>query len=134
MVESANIVDPVVLIRVPRAFRPGMSNVALYEATRGVWTIGPRRAEARYALAIYQGEVQEVYEIVEWQPALTTPYTTRKLDKAKAVGRWEFVGKIARSAVRERYLGKSVAHYFKRGAQNPVMYAGLPSAPPRVRR
>ncbi len=41
-----------------------MSNVALYEATR-------------YALAVHYGVVQEVYEVLEWHPAWTTPYETR---------------------------------------------------------
>jgi hypothetical protein len=54
-----------------------MSDVALYEATRGVWKIGPRRAKARYALAVYQGVVQEVYEILNWDPAWTSPYSNR---------------------------------------------------------
>lgn len=126
MTESANITDPVLLIRVPQAFRPGMSDVALYEATRGVWRIGPRRDNARYALAVVDGMVQDVFDISYWQPALTTPYATRKLDANLARGRWEFVGKRASDPVRHRYLGKSVAHYFKKGAQNPIAYVNVP--------
>ena len=38
MAEDVNIQEPVVLIRVPKAFRPGMSAEALYEATRGAAT------------------------------------------------------------------------------------------------
>lgn len=124
--ESAKIDDPVLLIRVPRAFRAGMSNVALYEATRGLWKIGPRRDRVRYALAVYEGTVKEVYEIAHWQPALTTPYTTRKLDPALAVGRWEFVGKAAPDSVRQLYLAKSVAAHFKKGAKNPIAYVNVP--------
>jgi hypothetical protein len=124
--EAARITHPVLLIRVPQAFRPGMSDVALYEATRGVWKIGPRRDQVRYALAIYEGLVKEVYEIGHWQPALTTPYTTRKLDRAGAAGRWEFVGKRAPEAVRQLYLGKSVAAHFRQGNQNPIFYVNVP--------
>jgi uncharacterized protein len=109
---------------VPQAFRSGMSDVALYEATRGVWKIGPDRV--RYALAVYEGMVKEVYEIAHWQPALTTPYTTRKLDPALAAGRFEFVGKRAPDGVRHLYLGKSVAAHFKKGAQNPIAYVNVP--------
>lgn len=87
MAERAQIVHPVVLIRVPRAFRPGMSDLALYEATRGVWKIGPRRNDVRYAFAIYEGVVQEVYEIERWQLAWTTPYTTRTFQNPGATGR-----------------------------------------------
>jgi hypothetical protein len=126
MSEAVRIVDPVFLIRVPRAFRPGMSDLALYEATRGVWRIGPRREKALYALAVYQGVVEEVYEIGHWQPALTARYTTRTLDPAIAKGRWEFVGAVAPDAIRQRYRGKSVSSYFTRGAQNPVAYVNVP--------
>ena len=93
MTERAQIVDPVVLIRVPRLFRPGMSALALYEATRGVWKIGPRRDLVKYALAVHHAIVQEVYEISHWQPAWTTPYTTRTFLDQTVPGRWEFVGK-----------------------------------------
>jgi hypothetical protein len=124
--ESAKIIDPVLLIRIPQVFRPGMSDVALYEATRGVWKIGPGRDRVQYALAVYEGIVQEVYEISYWQPALTTAYSTRKLDAALARGRWEFVGRRAPKAVRQRYVGKTVAHHFKKGAQNPIAYVGVP--------
>lgn len=126
MTESATLTDPILLIRVPQAFRPGMSDVALYEATRGVWKIGPRRDQVRYALAVYEGTVQEVYDVAHWQPALTAPYATRKLDANLARGRWEFVGRRAPDVIRQRYLGKSVAAYFKRGAQNPIAYVNVP--------
>ena len=129
MTESANIVDPVLLIRVPKAFRPGMSDVDLYEATRGVWKIGPRRDNARYALAVFEGIVQEVFEISYWQPALTTPYATRKVDAKLAFGRWEFVGKRAPDIVRQRYLRTSVAHHFKKGNRNPIAYVNVPLQP-----
>jgi len=36
--------------------------------------------------------------------------------------RWEFVGKVAEEPIRRRYNGKSVAHYFPIGAQNPIKY------------
>jgi hypothetical protein len=126
MAESVSITDPVLLIRIPQAFRDGMSDVALYEATRGVWKIGPRRERATYALAVFEGIVKEVYQIGHWQPALTTPYTSRKLDAALAAGRWEFMGKRAPNAVRDHYLGKSVASYFKRGNRSPIIYVNVP--------
>jgi len=126
MTEAARITHPALLIRVPQAFREGMSEVELYDATRGVWKIGPRRDRVRYALAVYQGIVKEVYEIAHWQPALTTPYATRKLDRAGAAGRWEFVGKRASEAVRQQYLGKSVAAHFRQGNQNPIAYVNVP--------
>ena len=123
MTESAVIKDPVMLIRMPRSFKPGMSESALYEATRGVWRIGPRRNGVRYALAIHAGVVHEVYEVVEWHPAWTTRYETRtRRAGTSAEGRWEFTGKKAPEDVRKRYRLRSVAQYFSRGAQNPITY------------
>ena len=105
-----------------------MSDLALYEATRGVWRIGRRRDNVRYALAVYQGIIQEVYEIDHWQPAWTTPYKTRTFENTNVSGRSEFVGVVAPEAIRRRYVEKSVAHRFPRGAQNPIMYAGIQPA------
>lgn len=127
MTDEANITDPVILIRIPRAFRPGMSDLELYEATRGVWRIGPRREQVRYALAVYQGVVQEVYEILHWDRAWTSAYQTRTFEDKTVAGRWEFVGRVAPDAVRDRYRGKSVRQHFSRGSQNPISYVGLDS-------
>ena len=126
MPERAEIVDPVMLIRIPKAFKVGMSDLALYEATRGVWKVGPRRNQARYALAVYQGIVQEVYLVRHWQPAGTMPNQTRSFEKALIRARFEFVGSVAPEPIRQRYAEKSVAHYFTRGAQNPIAYVGVP--------
>jgi len=126
MVSNAHIVDPVVLIRVPQAYRPGMSGVDLYEVTRGVWKIGPRRDKAEYALAVYDGIVREAYQIECWQPAWTTPYRTRKFENVKVPGRWEFVGSVAPETVRARYVGKSVRDRFSFGSRNPIMYVNVP--------
>jgi hypothetical protein len=40
-----------------------MTPETLYKAARGVCTLGPHRLGARYAMAIYQGVVREVFEI-----------------------------------------------------------------------
>ena len=127
MSDPISIVGPVLLIRVPQAYRPGMSDVALYEATRGVWRVGPRRDNVKLAFAVVDGVVMEVYAISSWQPALTSSYSTRTFDPTRAKGRWEFVGRRAADAVRARYLGRSVAHYFRKGAQNPTMYVNVPA-------
>jgi hypothetical protein len=37
MIEPVTIVDPVLLIRVPSAYREGMSDMAVCEATQGAW-------------------------------------------------------------------------------------------------
>jgi hypothetical protein len=46
-----------------------MTPVELYDATRGVWRVNPSRHKAKYAFAVYEGIVKEVYEIKAWFPA-----------------------------------------------------------------
>lgn len=114
--------EPALLIRINRLYRHTMSASDLYEATRGVWRLGDRRTGARYALAVFEGVVREVYEIDTWHPAGSTPYVSRPRADVDVSGRWEFTGRVANEAVRAKYRGRSVAAYFKRGQQSPVVY------------
>lgn len=84
--------DPVILVRINQLYEPGITGQALFEATRGVWKVGPRRDDARYALALYRGEVLEIYEIDGWQPAGTADYPTRSNESLRVADRWEFRG------------------------------------------
>ncbi len=121
--EQAEIVDPALLIRINRQFDYGISQLELYERTRGVWVIGQRRNAALYAMAVYAGVIREVYKINSWHRAGSTPYQTRN-QKELAIHkhkRWEFVGQIASEDIRNRYLGRSVSHLFKSGQQNPIV-------------
>lgn len=119
--EPVEIEDRVMLIRIPALYRPGMSDVALFEATRGHWVVGPRRDCVAYAFAINAGIVVEAYGIEYWQPAGTARYVARPQRKDPE-GRWEFVGRRADDAIRSKYVGRSVKHYFKQGNQNPIRY------------
>jgi uncharacterized protein len=120
--ESVEIDEPALLVRISRLYRPDMPAEELYEATRGVWRLSTRREGAAYAMAVFEGVVLEVYEIDSWLPAGTTPYYFRDVEELPVEGRWEFVGRLARNSVRSKYLGRSVAAYFKQGAQNPIAY------------
>jgi uncharacterized protein len=119
--KPVTIEDPVLLIRINRLYRHGMSDKELYEATRGVWRLGSRREHARYALAIFEGVVRETYKIDKWHPAGTLEYETRDEDLA-VKKRWEFEGRVAPEMVRARYVGGSVAAYFAKGSQSPIRY------------
>ncbi|MEQ1802600.1 MAG: hypothetical protein ABL989_11810 [Gammaproteobacteria bacterium] len=115
--------DPVLLIRVNQLYRHGMSAQALYDITRGIWLLNPDRAAgARYALAVFEGVVREVYEIRNWYPAGSTKYKTRK--GMRISGRWEFMGKVASESVRQHYVDRSVKGYFPRGSRAPFRYVG----------
>lgn len=116
------IEHPVLLIRINKLYRRDMSELELYEATRGIWKLGERRTSVTYAFALFHGLVREVYEVKSWHPALTQPYETRDFSQHNVTGRWEFEGKIAPTDVRDRYRGKSVHLYLKRGNQSPTIY------------
>lgn len=120
--EKVEVDDPVILIRINRLYRFDMTENELYEATRGVWRIGKRREDAKYTLAVLRSIVREVYEIEHWYPAGTTNYETRDESEIDKPGRWEFTGQIAHSAIREKYINKSVEDYFPLRAQNPITY------------
>jgi hypothetical protein len=115
------IAEPVMLIRINKLYRPGMTAEALYEATRGIWTCGTRREKARYGFAVFQGVVREVYEILAWHPAGTLEYQTRKPEDVRSANRWEFSGKVA-AELSKKYKGGSVEKFFSKGAQLPFKY------------
>ncbi len=106
--------EPSILFRVNRLFRRDMTEIELYEVTRGKWAIGPRRNNAKYAFAVYHGLVRQVYTIERWQP-VTIDTPGYKLTK-----RWQFDGQIATEL--QHYVGGSATHYMKAGAQNPFFY------------
>jgi len=120
--QKADIKEPSILIRINRLYRFGMSEMELYDVTRGRWIVGSKRERAKYAFSVYDGIVKEVYEIRQWLPAGST-FSTRK-DKPPP-DRWEFIGNLAESVVRDKYRNKSVAHYFAKGSQNPIQYVNV---------
>jgi hypothetical protein len=122
--KRVTIKEPGIVIRINRLYRPGLTPVELYDATRGVWVVGPRREKAKYAFAIFAGVIREVYEIATWLPAGATMGTRRPGD-VEAPGRWEFVGRLAPKRLRKRYIDRYVGHTFRQGGQNPISYVNL---------
>lgn len=115
--KRVEVLHKVVLININKLYRSDMTPRELYEATRGIWRIGSRRAKADYAMAVYQGVVREVYRILKWQPAGTLKYLTRDSSDFKGSGRWEFSGVVA-DEIRDRYVDRSVG----KSTQNPIRY------------
>jgi hypothetical protein len=124
--EPVQIAERSILIRINQMYYEGMSERALYEATRGVWVIGAKRDQAQIALAVSHGIVREVYRIQSWYPGGTLDYHTRESKHFQDMDppRWEFEGVVAHD-LRNRYVGKSVAHYFTYGNANPIKYVNL---------
>ncbi len=121
--EKVEITEPSILIRINQKFRYSMSEIELFDITRGYWKLNPERAkDAKYGFAVYEGIIQEVYTIIQWLPAGST-FNVR--DEEVPPGRFEFIGNIADEEVRRKYRYKSVEHYFKRGNSNPIMYVNV---------
>jgi hypothetical protein len=116
--------EPALLIRVNRLYRPGMTAAELYDATRGIWRVGPGREKVKYAFAVFEGVVREVYEIQGWFRAGST-FTTRRDLGGSHRGRWEFVGRLAPNRIRDRYVDRYVGYLFTRGAMNPIAYVNV---------
>jgi len=116
--KEVDIKHKAILVTINQLYHPRMNPLELYEATRGVWRLSQRREKAEYVMAVYQGEVKEVYRVKRWLPAGTLEYTTRKdVYKPEYKGRWEFEGEVAND-IRDLYVGK----YIGTGGQNPVKY------------
>jgi hypothetical protein len=109
---------PVLLIRVARECRRGISDAELYEATRSWWKVSLARAQnASWAFAVFGGVVRAVYSIESWE----SPTPDLVTDDPKRAGRGAFVGR--RDAAMERqYLFRDVTAYLPMAAQNPVRY------------
>jgi hypothetical protein len=122
---EANITEPAVLFRLKASIRPHMSGQTLYEATRGVWKMGPRRERARLAFAVIGGEIAEVFLIEGWQVAGTSEYTTRPRIEVNRPDRWEFVGEVASASIRDRNIERTAKRYITPLSSNPVTYVNL---------
>jgi hypothetical protein len=119
--QPVEVTHKVILITINRRYRSNMSPIELLESTRGIWKIGPRREQAKYAFAVYRGIVREVYRINQWYPAGTLKYETRDSVGFDGSGRWEFAGEIAQD-IRDIYVGKSVRNDLGKSNQNPIRY------------
>lgn len=125
---TAQINDPVIAININRQYPHAKTADELFKCTSGIWRLNRDRANrARYAFAVYQGVIKEVYEIERWVPV--SPATLnywRERERAQGndfsethEGRSEFIGTLAPEAIRNKYRGRSmpVSH-----SQNPIRY------------
>lgn len=121
-----DIDDNVILIKINKLYRNGMSAAELYDAVRGHWHVNPDNAQkAEYAFAVYDAMVLEVYKIVGWYPANSTFMERTENDPDRdnlSDSRYEFVGRIAEESVRRKYVDKSVSGLYKKGEANPIKY------------
>jgi hypothetical protein len=123
---SVSISEKVILININRLFQDNLTQDDLYEITRGIWRLKPERAKnAKYAFAVYQGTVVEVFCIHDWVEAGSTEYSWREFTESEKENRYEFVGEIAGDQIRNKYLGKNIRGYLPHGTQNPIRYVNI---------
>ena len=117
----ADITDNIVIIKINRSYREGMSELELYDITRGYWkrTLSSVKG-SEFALAVVNGIVKEVYRIEAWLPAEEVTRETIPYNEKNDAGRIAFQGAVAMENVRKKYLNNSVVELFKRGEANPV--------------
>lgn len=120
--KRGQVSHPVLAFRINKTFHYGITPHEMYDYTRHSWKLGRRREGAQYAFTVYQGVVQEVYQIDKWLPQNSTPNLTRAREPSDInTERWEFVGRVAPPKIRNMYLYLNVAEYF-RSNQLPYTY------------
>ena len=129
MSTAFRIDDPVVAICINEQYKQCKNAAELYTCTRGLWRLKKERAEkAKYAIAVYGGEIKEVYEIDKWLSA-TKAFSDFWVEKLRSqgriispkehVGRCEFVGRVAPEQIRRKYINHVIP---TRHAGNPILY------------
>lgn len=122
--EPEDVPYKVVCLNVSKYYRPDMTKTERYELTRAFWNADIERAnKAKYVFAVYHGRIVEVFKDAQWMPAGSTFMAPRPYDGDGPVDKRkrEFVGQFASTAVRNKFIGKSVAKITNLG-QNPVSY------------
>ncbi len=140
--KEKDMTEPFIIIRINKLYHKDISEIDLYDGTRGHWRINIDRVKElvngelkyKYALAVYQGQVMEVYEIKDWYPAYSTFYNDRArrepdLSNPKSKEnkfRYEFVGKIAEEPIRIKFKNKVIPEdIMPRRSQYPIIYYEL---------
>lgn len=113
------IIEPVLLIKIPKLWYPSMPAEDLYEATAGWWRISERRERARYAFAVNRGVVREVYAIQGWRRREAGDRGWED-DGGLAPRRFGFRGNVAPELA--RYRNRSVRHLYKKGEASPIKF------------
>jgi len=129
-------IDPkhcVVLIRINRNFARGMTDDALYEATRKWWKVADAKRQLgtssapQWAMAVYGGIVRAVYRIDAWERPIEAEIGRDPI----AFGRWGFRG-MRDSEMESLYLHRDISSYLRGSetgiaSQNPIRYVNCAS-------
>ncbi len=105
-------IEDVIFLSIKNTYNENGDAQELYEATNFAWGIAKQKVEdnsIKYAFAIFENKIKEVYEIIEWLPANQLIPTTRDVSnsKKKIENRFAFNGIVA-TDIRNDFIGKSV--------------------------
>jgi hypothetical protein len=109
-IEREEILDNVIVVKVNQSYREDMSDLELYDITRGCWKVSKQRADTiKYAFSTVDSIVVEVYEIFAWLPGGELNRETQKVFDGD-YSRWGFEGRVAPSCIRNEFIGRSTRH------------------------
>lgn len=111
-----------IIININKKYKRGSKCDAIYKATKSTWSIAEKRLPLiKYVLSEYRGLIVGVFEVEEWHEE-ERGYNpgTKKYGQMK-IG-YGFEGHIAPTAIRDKYINKSIAHVKKRGAATAIRY------------
>ena len=107
------IKDNIIMFKISKSYKYGMTPNEIYDITRSAWRVNIEKAKRyKYALAIYDNVVLEVYEIIQWFKGGRITFNSVFEGEWKKENRYEFVGRIAGEEIRKRYKNKSVKNLY----------------------
>lgn len=131
--KAEDIKHSVLVIKINKLYRRGMSEVELYDTVRGFWAASLKSIEARkvrYVFGVYNGLIVAVYQPDEWhycREMIDIPQQNllRPEDRQRFQNRVYFICKDPAALDDEGrfYLNRSIANLrVNQTAQNPITY------------
>ena len=111
-----------IIININSLYRRGYGDNAIYNATKGIWTIAQWRLKGlKYVLSEYRGLIVEVFQVDRWLEA-ERGFSSKAKQHGQTKTGYYFEGNVAPDDVRNRYINKSIMYVKKKGAANAVRY------------
>ncbi len=110
------IMEKVILFRIPVRWNPLMTPEELFESTHGWWRLGTRKDDADLAFAVSAGVIRAIYKIESWDLRKEGDRGFNDGEKPRFGFRGHSIDGF------DQYLNKSVKHLFKVGEQSPFKY------------
>jgi hypothetical protein len=110
-----------ILININKRYRRGIGENAIFEATKGIWTINKNHLQdeqgnikRKYVLSEYRGLIVEIFKVDRWYEQERGYNPSAKRFGQTRIG-VAFDGTVAEEEVRRLFINKSIAHHKKQG-------------------